>query len=301
MNSAATDGANELEKKDKKEEHSHGPGFNFTPAQYQCLMALLQQPSGSASMDSDGNSQPSHANLSQVPQNGPFNFSSPSLGTSFVLCTLNHVSSNTHAPPAHFSHTVPWIIDSGATDHIASSLNYFQVYSKIKPVNINLPNGALVTAHYSGIVQFSPNFVIHNVLYVPDFNFNLISISKLISTLHYTLIFSGDFCKIQEVSSLKMIGLAKLKEGRYHLVISKKEQLSSPRTSSVNTSTTTPVTTSNLWHFRLGHLSGNRLNILHQNFPFISKHINETCDVCHLAKQRKLSYSPSMSRASKIF
>ena len=57
----------------------------------------------------------------------------------------------------------------------------------------------------------------------------------------------------------------------------------------------------NIWHFRLGHLSGKRLNILSQDFPFISKHTMEMCDVCHLAKQRKLSYSASMSKASKIF
>ena len=33
-------------------------------------------------------------------------------------------------------------------------------------------------------------FVIHDVLYVPEFNFNLISISKLIFTLPYSITFS---------------------------------------------------------------------------------------------------------------
>ena len=238
VNNAATNEA--YEKDDKKEEHPHESGFNITPAQYQRLTALLQQPPSSASVGSCGNSQPSHANLSQVSQNGPINFSSPGLGTSFVLCILNHISSYTHALSAHSSHIVPWIINSGAIDHIVSSLDCFQVYSKIKPVNINLPD-VLWSRHIT-----QANFVIYNVFYIPDFNFNLISISKLISTLHYTLIFSSVFCKIQEVSSLKIIGLEKLKEGLYHLVISKEEQVSSPRTSSVNTSTTTPLTTSNL-------------------------------------------------------
>ena len=262
-------------------------------------MALIQQPVNSAGTGSDGNSQPSHANLLQASQNDPTSFCSPSLGINFS--SVNHVTRHTHALSAKFSHTVPWIIDSGATDHIASSLDCFRNYFKIKPISITLPNGALVSAHYAGTVQFSPEFVIYNVLYVPDFHFNLVSISKLISTLHYTLIFSDDFCKIQEVSSLKMIGLAKLKEGLYHLVVSKERQLPLPNTSLVNTSTSTPITTSNLWHFRLGHLSGNRLNILHQHFSFIPKHVDDACDVCHLAKQRRLSYSPSMSRASKIF
>ena len=69
----------------------------------------------------------------------------------------------------------------------------------------------------------------------------------------------------------------------------------------MNSSVSTPVTSSNLWHFRLGHLSRKKLNVLNQKFPFISKHTNEMCDVCHLAKQRKLPYSMITSRASKIF
>jgi len=38
-----------------------------------------------------------------------------------------------------------------------------------------------------------------------------------------------------------------------------------------------------------------------QTYPFISRHVNEICDVCHLSKQRKLSYLPSLNKASKIF
>ena len=103
------------------------------------------------------------------------------------------------------------------------------------------------------------------------------------------------------MSSLKTIGLAKLIEGLYYLVIDKDKWLSSYTNSHVCTTISTPVTAFNVWHFRLGHLSRKRLNILSQSFPFIPKHTIEPCDVCHLAKQRKLSYLPSLSKASKIF
>ena len=261
-------------------------------------MALIQGNGGLGSVD---NTKPSQVNVSNVSQSGPTLTTPGPIGNSFILSTKYHVPINTHTQPSIYSHNSPWIIDSGATDHITSSLNWFQAYFKIKPINVNLPNGSSVTAQYSGIVQISPNFVLHNVLFVPNFNFNLISISKLISTLSCTLTFSTDFCHIQDVSSLKMIGLAKLKEELYHVEISKKESFPLSHRPLVNTSMSTPVTSHNLWHFRLGHLSGNRLDILHQEFPFISKHINETCDVCHLAKQRKLSFSQSMSRAFAIF
>jgi len=82
----------------------------------------------------------------------------------------------------------------------------------------------------------------------------------------------------------------------YHLVINEKDWLTS--NSYINTHVTTPITNNNLWHFGLGHLFRNRLDILRQRFPFIPKHFHEYCDVCHLAKQRKLSYLLSLSKAS---
>jgi len=34
-----------------------------------------------------------------------------------------------------------WILDSGATDHVCSSLSEFTSYKSIKPIPISLPNG----------------------------------------------------------------------------------------------------------------------------------------------------------------
>jgi len=34
-----------------------------------------------------------------------------------------------------------WIIDSGATDHICSSLIHFTSYHQINPIFVKLPNG----------------------------------------------------------------------------------------------------------------------------------------------------------------
>ena len=159
----------------------------------------------------------------------------------------------------------------------------------------------MVAAQYSGTVRFSHSLILHNVLYVLEFSFNLISISQLISTLHCNLTFSNNFCTIQDMKSLRMIGLAKLKEGLYHLIVNKEEGHSPHNSSFIKFSMTTPVTKSNIWHFRLGHLSGKHLNILNELFPSISRHTLEACDICYMAKQKKLSYSTSMNKASKIF
>ncbi|KHN41686.1 hypothetical protein glysoja_040841, partial [Glycine soja] len=224
---------------------------DYPPAQYQSLMALIQQPISAS--DAMGNIlvQPNNANLIQVPFNER-NDSDPN-GISFIFSSITQFTHNTSS--ATCKHSVPWIIDSGATNHIASSLKCFSSYSKINPIQINLPNKSIVTAYISGTIIFSPNFILHNVLFVPEFHFNLLSISKLLKTRKFTLIFDDLYCTIQDKHSLQMIG----------------------------------------------HLSGNRLNMLHEQFPFIPSHVNENCDICHFAKQRKLSYNLSTSRALKIF
>nr|KYP67333.1 hypothetical protein KK1_013661 [Cajanus cajan] len=93
-----------------------------------------------------------------------------------------------------------------------------------------------------------------------------------------------------------MVGLAKLQQGLYHLVTQQNSSLT-PYVPSVNHISVSTINNHNIWHFRLGHLSNTRLNVLHEQYPFISKHVNEPCDICHLAKQKQLPYSVSTSKA----
>lgn len=161
---------------DKKEDDTLGSGLNITIAQYLRLVALLWQTS--------------HVNLSYV---GPFFSDGLNLGNK---CVLNDFTVFSTILSSQSLSTSPCIIDSGAIDHITHSLDHFQ----IKPIHIKLPNGNFFTSHYLGTVQFSPTFAMHDILYVPQFNFNLISISKLIFNIPYTLTFSNDSCKIQKSS-----------------------------------------------------------------------------------------------------
>ncbi|XP_025606765.1 uncharacterized protein [Arachis hypogaea] len=73
----------------------------------------------------------------------------------------------------------PWVIDTGATDHVSYSLADFQNYFKIDPIIVRLPNGALTTSCIMGTIVFSNDLYLTNVLFIPTFNFKLISVSKL--------------------------------------------------------------------------------------------------------------------------
>ena len=68
----------------------------------------------------------------------------------------------------------------------------FTSYKSIKPVFISLSNGHRFYTSCSGTVTFSNKFYLNNVLYVPEFTFNLISTSKLASNLNCHLIFSSN-------------------------------------------------------------------------------------------------------------
>jgi len=86
-----------------------------------------------------------------------------------------------------------WILDSGATDHIYSSLTHFTSYHQINPIYVKLPNG------FASILELfflNQNYVINNVLYIPYFNFNFLSVAKLIDNLSCVLTFDSNGCHI---------------------------------------------------------------------------------------------------------
>lgn len=72
-----------------------------------------------------------------------------------------------------------WIVDSCASDHICGNLKWFSSYNKIAPMYIKLPIGHYAIAKHSRTIKFSFDFIIHNVLYVLDFSFNLTYLSLI--------------------------------------------------------------------------------------------------------------------------
>jgi len=180
--------------------------------------------------------------------------------------------------PLHSNHT--WIVDSSATDHICVSLHYFSSFKGITPVIISLPNGCSVHAHYSGTVTFSEKFQLYNVLYVPSFCFNLIFVSKLLSSLHHTLTFTSSSCDIQDLTTNERIGSVNLHDDLYLL---RSQDF-------LHNSSFCSVTIPSSWHSRLGHPSNDRLTLLQKKYSYISTDKNYVCDACHKAKHKKLPF-----------
>ncbi|XP_019435967.1 PREDICTED: uncharacterized protein LOC109342438 [Lupinus angustifolius] len=139
-----------------------------------------------------------------------------------------------------------WILDTGATDHVCPDISNFAIHHIIRPIKIGLPNGTIALAKASGTVIFSNSLILHNVLYVPDFKFNLLSVHKLANSLHCKLIFDDSHCSIQDTITLKMIGHAEVRNGLYML---KSTVRYDSEIYNVNTLDSVPFF--DLWHFRL--------------------------------------------------
>ena len=55
--------------------------------------------------------------------------------------------------------TTHWIIDSGATCHIAHNIASFNSISPISGVFITLPNKSRVPIHFAGTIKFNSEFM----------------------------------------------------------------------------------------------------------------------------------------------
>jgi len=129
--------------------------ITLTPLQYQILSDIFKQSKGTANNNN-------MINPTQVNQVG-----------SFSTHSAHQVTDQPSTGNLSIKTNSCWVLDSGATDHVCVSLSNFASY---KPVPINLPNGHHVLAKYFGTVVFNKKIYLSNVLYLPNFAFNLISV-----------------------------------------------------------------------------------------------------------------------------
>lgn len=108
-----------------------------------------------------------------------------------------------------------WILDSGAFDHIICPTEYFSSFLPVLGVFVQLPNNLTIPVSLKGTMQFNPSIVLKDVLCVPSFSFNLISLSKL-ALQNSCIVISDAFTPfIQNPVTKMMIRSAKWHKGLY--------------------------------------------------------------------------------------
>ena len=164
-------------------------GFPFTQDQYQRLLALIGGP-GSGFQDQRSNATPeatSSAMANSVSVTTPLASKPYNLKHSIFAAKIvnrNAYSYNT------------WVLDIGATDHIICLATLLTTITSLTQSIVKLPNGESAQVTHIGIVQLFATLFLDNVLCVPSFSFNLLSISKLTQKMPYCLVFLSQFCFI---------------------------------------------------------------------------------------------------------
>ncbi|XP_019190647.1 PREDICTED: uncharacterized protein LOC109185128 [Ipomoea nil] len=155
-----------------------------------------------------------------------------------------------------------WILDSGATDHITSSLDYFESHYAVHGVSVRLPNGETVDVTHIGNIKLHMDMMLKNVLFIPSFSFNIVSASKLVRESGYEIIIRVDCCDVQGHLG-RVDGFAKEKGGLYLLsnppIRKKVHSVQSANDSNVMTCSSLSA---EIWHNRLGHYPMNKMQML---------------------------------------
>lgn len=99
-----------------------------------------------------------------------------------------------------------WIIDSGATHHVAYHKDLFLDLTESISTFVTLPTGLGIKIAGIGSIRLNDSLILRNVLYLLDFRVNLLSVSQLTKDLGYRVMFDPGACFIHDTIKGLMIG-----------------------------------------------------------------------------------------------
>ncbi|KAJ4758161.1 polyprotein [Rhynchospora pubera] len=203
-------------------------------------------------------------------------------------------------PQAHVAHTVAststpteWYLDSGATHHITSDINNlssFVPYDGMDRLQIGDGNGMSISHIGSFTIHVGTvSIILNDVLLVPHFTKNLLSLSRLLADNAFTVEFSNSGCVIKDYHTSVPLMQAKATNGLYLLTVCYNCAPQALLGERVN---------AHIWHCRLGHPAAaiTRTILSNCNLPSNNNTLN-FCEDCAVAKCHRLPFVPSTSKS----
>lgn len=87
------------------------------------------------------------------------------------------------------SSSIPWIIDSGASDHMTGCSSIFDSYLTCSGKDkVRIADGSFSAISGKGSVRFSPSISLSSVLHIPNFATNLLSVNSLTRSANCSVI-----------------------------------------------------------------------------------------------------------------
>ena len=189
----------------------------------------------------------------------------------------------------------PWIVDSGATNHVCSSLQMLSSSRELadRDVTMRVDSGEVVSAKAVGVapLNFRNKFlVLNNVYFIPGFRRNLISVSML-----HEQLFSISFINNEIVISRNGLDIchAKPENGMYVLrpterSLNNSELFKVEHPKSNKRQKVSHIDNTYLWHLKLGHINLDRINLLVKDGPLRKLNVG-TLPVCESCLEGKMT------------
>ncbi|KAG5587602.1 hypothetical protein H5410_048036 [Solanum commersonii] len=105
----------------------------------------------------------------------------------------------------------------GSCFSVTNSSRFRSLSSLTLPLTINLHNYQTILVTHIGTVSLFSNLILENVLYVPSFKYNLMSVHKFCSEFSCTLLFTLNHCVLQGLSMRRPQVFGEVSEGLYLL------------------------------------------------------------------------------------
>ncbi|RVW98707.1 Copia protein [Vitis vinifera] len=263
--------------------------------------------------DRDGRAHvAANSESTSVPEPSPFNKEQMEM-LQKLLSQVGSGSTTGVAFTANRGGMRPWIVDTGASDHMTGDAAILQNY---KPSNghssVHIADGSKSKIAGTGSIKLTKDLYLDSVLHVPNLDCNLLSISKLAHDLQCVTKFYPNLCVFQDLKSGKMIGSAELCSGLYLLSCGQfsnqvsqascvQSQSMSESFNSMSNSKVNKDSEIIMLHYRLGHPS---FVYLAKLFPrlFINKNpASYHCEICQFAKHTRTVYPQIPYKPSTVF
>jgi transposase InsO family protein len=193
-------------------------------------------------------------------------------------------------------YTNVWYLDSGCSNHMTGDKDAFIDIVPSFGSKVKLGNGEYVEVEGKGSIGVATKKggkVIHDTLYVPNLDENLLSIGQLLEH-GYSLQFENQECRIFD-SRRRVVAVVKMTKSRsFPLSLNYEKNISLMAIEEGD---------SCLWHKRLGHLNYNSLTLLSQKnmvfgLPTIEKK-HGVCEGCLLGKHHRQPFPKEGAKRAK--
>ena len=186
------------------------------------------------------------------------------------------------------------ILDTGASHYMAGDVSLLEDVKIIPPCLVGFADGNRTYATHVGIFILTTKITLSNVLYVPNLNFSLISMSKLLHQTNCFARLTDIICVLQDRFTRMLIGAGEERDGVYFFkdVMAARVSVSDKFVRSVD---------HDRWHQRLGHPSFSVLSSL-KLCSLSNKYVSPLpCDTCFRAKQTREVFCDSSNKTRDFF